>query len=42
MDIEGKDKEEENDYESSVFIGNIPWVVNEEELRSHFKECGKI
>lgn len=36
------DGKESNDFETTIFIGNLPWVVNEEELRSHFADCGKI
>lgn len=25
-----------------MFIGNLPWVLSEEELRAHFAEAGKI
>jgi nucleolar protein 12 len=42
VDIDGKNEAEKNDFETSVFIGNLPWVVNEEDLRAHFEECGKI
>lgn len=42
VDIDGKPDEEKNDFETSIFIGNLPWVVNEEDLRAHFEECGKI
>ena len=31
-----------NDYERSIFIGNLPWVVDEEDLRKHFESVGKI
>jgi RNA recognition motif-containing protein len=26
----------QNDYEKTVFIGNMPWVINEEDVRKHF------
>jgi RNA recognition motif-containing protein len=46
VDIDFKgDKEESlkpNDYEKTIFIGNLPWVVQEEDLRKHFEDCGKI
>jgi nucleolar protein 12 len=35
-------KEKDNDYECSIFIGNLPWVCQEEDLRAHFEDCGKI
>lgn len=41
--MEQKDEgEKDNDYNSTIFIGNLPWVINDEELRSHFTDCGKI
>lgn len=40
MDVEGE--EAKHDYESTVFIGNLPWVIDEEDVRAHFEECGKI
>ena len=30
----------QNDYESTIFIGNLPFQVNEEELRRHFADIG--
>ena len=38
VDLEG----EKNDFETSIFIGNLPWVVNEEELRAFFEDAGNI
>jgi nucleolar protein 12 len=31
-----------NDYEKTVFIGNLPWVLNEEDLRKHFSKMGEM
>lgn len=31
-----------DDCETSIFIGNLPFIVREEELRAHFEECGEI
>lgn len=43
MDLDSKaEGEEKNDFETSIFIGNLPWVINEEELREHFADVGKI
>ena len=42
VDIDSKAEGQENDYESTIFIGNLPWVLNEEDLRKHFEECGDI
>jgi nucleolar protein 12 len=39
VDLDGK---QENDFDTSIFIGNLPWVINEEDLRTHFAEAGKI
>lgn len=39
VDLEGQDA---NDFETSIFIGNLPYVVQEEELRAHFADVGKI
>ena len=39
VDIEGKPKEgrdSQNDFETTVFIGNLPFIVSEEEVRKHF------
>ena len=39
MDIEGKPKEgrdAQNDFETTVFIGNLPFIVSEEDVRKHF------
>ncbi|GAB6031801.1 RNA-binding protein 34 [Chamberlinius hualienensis] len=30
------------DHKSSVFLGNLNFKIDEETLRSHFEECGKI
>jgi len=30
------------DFNTSVFIGNLPFIISEEELRSHFEPHGKI
>ena len=37
VDIDFVDKEKDpKDYDSTLFIGNLPFVTNEEELRKHF------
>lgn len=41
VDVEGDDKAKE-DYDSTIFIGNLPWVINDEDLRTHFEDCGRI
>jgi nucleolar protein 12 len=41
VDLDSKDANS-NDFETSIFIGNLPYVVNEEELRAHFADAGKI
>jgi len=40
VDVEGE--KEGHDFDSTIFIGNLPWVLDEEDLRHHFEECGKI
>jgi len=30
------------DFTKTIFIGNLPFIVSEEELRAAFVECGKI
>jgi len=30
------------DYKTTVFVGNLPFVVSEEEVRSHFTQFGTI
>jgi len=32
----------QNDYDCTVFIGNLPFVTNEEELRRHFADVAKM
>jgi nucleolar protein 12 len=31
-----------DDYDTTAFIGNLPYIVNEEELRTHFAKFGTI
>jgi nucleolar protein 12 len=40
VDVDGV--QTNNDFDATVFIGNLPYVVNEEELRVHFADIGKI
>lgn len=40
VDLESE--ETKHDYESTIFIGNLPWVISEEDVREHFEDCGKI
>ncbi|XP_041352996.1 RNA-binding protein 34-like [Gigantopelta aegis] len=35
-------KSTEHDSNKSVFVGNLPFSLEEEDLRSHFRRCGKI
>jgi nucleolar protein 12 len=37
-----KGRVSQDDYNTTVFIGNIPFIVSEEELRSFFVNCGEI
>jgi len=36
VDIDLKDEKLQNDFETTIFIGNIPFITNEEDLRAHF------
>lgn len=38
VDVEDSEK----DFDSTIFIGNLPWVIQEEDVRAHFEDCGKI
>jgi len=29
-------------FQNTIFVGNLPLVVNEEEIRAHFESCGTI
>lgn len=36
VDLDMKDTERNpNDFETTIFIGNLPFIVNEEDLRAH-------
>ena len=39
---EGVKKVQQDDFNTTVFIGNIPFIVSEEELRTFFVACGEI
>lgn len=41
VDLDGKENST-NDFDTSIFIGNLPYIVNEEELRAIFADIGKI
>lgn len=36
--MDGKDEKFQNDFETTVFIGNLPFITNEEDLRAHFDD----
>lgn len=37
VDIDSKDKgKSTNDFETTIFVGNLPFIVNEEDVRAHF------
>ena len=39
VDIDFVDQNKDpNDYDSTLFVGNLPFVSSEEELRSHFSD----
>ncbi|KAK2162570.1 hypothetical protein LSH36_96g05026 [Paralvinella palmiformis] len=35
-------KNKQHDHKRSIFVGNLPFDVHEEEVRKHFSECGQI
>ena len=37
-----RDVKKEDDFESTLFVGNLPFIINEEDLRAHFGGLGKI
>ena len=34
--------EKELDFTKTIFVGNLPYTIKEEEIRKHFKACGVI
>lgn len=36
------DEKKEDDFTTSVFVGNLPFIINEEELRHHFQGLGNV
>ena len=36
------DRKSENDFNTTIYVGNLPFVVGEEEVRQHFEPCGTI
>ena len=38
VDYDGKDPK---DYDATLFVGNLPFVTNEQDLRDHFADVGK-
>jgi RNA recognition motif-containing protein len=37
-----KDEKKDNDFTSTVFVGNLPFIVSEDELRVRFQNLGEI
>jgi len=37
-----RDEKKQDDFTSTIFVGNLPFIVNEEELRRHFEDLGTI
>lgn len=33
-------EERKHDFDESLFVGNLPWVVDEEDIRAHFNSLG--
>ena len=44
VDVENAEDgdKKKHDYDSTIFIGNLPWVSSEEDLRAHFSDIGEI
>ena len=42
VDRDGKKSRDSDDNETTIFVGNVPLIVDEEELRQFFGECGEI
>lgn len=42
VDIAAGDGSEKYSSKKSVFIGNLPFDVNEDEIRTHFEDCGDV
>ncbi|KAI1896863.1 hypothetical protein AGOR_G00099230 [Albula goreensis] len=40
--VDRASKSGSHDHKRSIFVGNLPYDVNEEPLRAHFEECGKV
>ncbi|KAJ8285036.1 hypothetical protein COCON_G00038860 [Conger conger] len=40
--VDRASKSASHDHKRSVFVGNLPYDVNELPLRNHFEECGKV
>ncbi|XP_052777851.1 RNA-binding motif protein, X-linked 2-like [Mya arenaria] len=40
--VDWASKDKEKDVKKSVFVGNLPFDVEEEAVRNHFEDCGKI
>ena len=38
----GQAAERGDDFKTTLFVGNLPYVVSEEEVRQHFAQFGKI
>lgn len=35
VDVDHHEERYQNDFESTIFIGNLPFITNEEDLRAH-------
>lgn len=38
VDLDYHEERYQNDFESTIFIGNLPFITNEEDLRAHFMD----
>ena len=41
VDVDGINHDDTNDFDTTIFIGNLPFVTNEEDLRQHFQGCAR-
>ena len=42
VDLSAKSNDTQHDQTKAIFVGNLSFAVNEDEVREHFEKCGKI
>lgn len=42
VDINDSDQKQKDDFTTTVFVGSLPFIASEEEVRAHFSEFGTI